>query len=69
MKVARLLAQTTDRLYPPGRSLELISIRGWVDLRAIVRPTGLGQWKFSKTPTEIETATFRLVAQCLYQLR
>jgi hypothetical protein len=57
----RLSALRAGRPLPPGRFLVLISVRGCVDPKAIVRLEGLGQWINSMTLTGIEPAISRLV--------
>jgi hypothetical protein len=68
MKLVRLSALGRGRLYPQKTFQVLISVRVGVDLRAILRPERLCQWRIPITPSGFEPATFRLVEQCLNKL-
>jgi hypothetical protein len=71
VKVVRLLALCNGHLdaYPQEIFLELISVRGWFDPRAIVWPEELSQWQIAVTPLGIKPATFWRVGQYLSQPR
>jgi hypothetical protein len=64
----RFLSLCAGRPLPTGRFLVLISARGCVDPKAIVRLEELGKLK-NPVASGIEPATIRLVTQCFIQLR
>ena len=68
MKVARLSALRTGRLYNPGNLPGHHFCLRLSQPQDRSRPEGLCQWKISITKSGIEPATFRLVGRCLNEL-
>jgi len=60
----RVASPTHRPPLPPEVFLVIISVRGWVEPRTLVRPKGLFQ-----TPTGIQLPTFLLVGRCLNKQR
>jgi len=68
IKIMRLWALNTGRLYPQEIFLVLIFLRGWVNPRVIVRPEEKNE-KPQLHHRESNPRLIWLVAQCLKQLR
>jgi hypothetical protein len=68
MKMAKLSALCTDRLYPQADTHGTHYARGSVGIRAIVRLEGLSQRKIPVIHSRIKSATFQLVTQCYLRL-
>jgi hypothetical protein len=69
MKVVRLSALHTGRLYPQEIFLVLISVRGWVNPRAILWARRIMSKKNSNDTIGNQTRNLPVLAHCLNQLR
>jgi hypothetical protein len=72
MKVVRLSALCTGRLYTPHPRRKYFWYSFLLGVEWTPGPTGpkwLCQWKTPVTPSEIKPATFWLLAQCFNQMR
>ena len=69
MKALRMSALRNGRLYRPGNIPGTHFCQGRVDPKAIVLPEWSCRWRSPVTPSGIEPANCRLVAQCLNSLR
>ena len=66
---SKFVSTTYRPSLPPTNFSLLISVSGWVDPRAIVRPEGLCQCKIPMKLPRIEPATLRFVTPCPNQMR
>ena len=67
-RISRKSAREGGHLNPQETFLVLISVTVCIDSTATEQTEGWSQWKISMTPSGIEAATLRFVAQCPNQL-